>query len=521
MRGIRNGSPVRPDGAVRERRLRLILIIDLGTQSFRATVLARDGSRYFEYVRPITTQSSGASAEQDPAEWRDALFGALYRLSLESGLAARVQAIAACGTLSGLVCLDRDSLPLGPALLYADRRPAACSAKIEQLREFQRVSADAGWRSYAGDFLPQICFLREAHPERYEAAPLLLDSTGYLNWLLTGEASLDRYTAYTCYADPVTDTLPLGLFRQLGIDPAKLGRPVAVGEAIGRLRPGLATEFGFGNLMVYSVSYDSTAAYLGAGFGRPGEALDISGTVTSFGVISGRRIIDPQRRVFSIPSGDGRWIVRGSTALSGGVLEWARETLIPGDFSNFDCAVLSSPPGANGVLFLPYLAGVRAPLWESAASGVFFGLTPQTTQADIARAVYEGLCYSLRHIISVIESCGADVHSMLLGGGLSRNAVLNQLKADITGKPVLPLEDAELTTMGAASIVARQIGWLEGGEENGSYILARSTHHPQEQSGIYDIQFHRYLALASTLLPVFGASTAMTDPRMASIPIAD
>ncbi len=443
----------------------MILVFDLGTQSFRATLVDRDGRCQLAYSCPIETHRDGSIAEQDPVVWRGALKAALQNIDKPS-----VTAINATATLSGLVCLDANDEPLRPAILYGDRRPAVQLPAIEASAQYQQ----SPFRAYSGDFLPQLHYLRDHEPSHFQNAKLLLDATGYLNYLLTGQPTLDRYTTLTCYGDPTGDFL-------------KLGRIVDPGAVI-------APALDCAGAPVLSVSYDSAAAYLGSSLLEPGDALDISGTVTSFGVLTNDQIIDPQRRVFPIPYGD-RWLLRGSTAMSGGVLEWARQTLFDGTFAEFDQAVLASPPGANGVTFLPFLAGARAPIWDPAATGTFHGLTAQTTRADLARAVYEGLCFSLQHIVETIEQLGASVSNTQLGGGLSRNALLNQMKADVTGRPVRPQLDTEVTTLGAASIAARALGWLPPG---GSYCQPGPAIAPKHSA--YHQAFDRYKALLQKIL---------------------
>jgi xylulokinase len=443
----------------------MILIIDLGTQSFRATVLDRAGRRVWEFSRPVETHRDGVIAEQDPRVWRAALQEALAGVDRDA-----IRVVAATATLSGLVCVGADDEPMRPAILYGDRRAAGQLAGIAASAEYQA----SPFRAYSGDFLPQLLYLQEAEPENFAGAKYLLDATGYLNYLLTGEATLDRYTTFTCYGDP-TARFP------------RVGRIVEPGETIGR-------ALGFPDARVVSVSYDSAAAYLGTRLAEAGEALDISGTVTSFGVLWDREIVDPARRVFSIPYGE-KWLVRGSTAMSGGVLEWARGQLLGCTFEEFDAMVLGTPAGANGVTFLPFLAGARAPIWEPGATGTFHGLTAQTTRADLARAVYEGLCFSLRHIVVVMEALGVRVGEIQLGGGLSRNGLLNRMKADVLGSPVRAQLDMEVTTLGAATVAARAMGWLGSGE---SYCAVGEVYTPQVA---YREAFSRYLEVLGRVIP--------------------
>ncbi|QOY90333.1 xylulokinase [Paludibaculum fermentans] len=489
----------------------VILLVDLGTQSLRGTVMDRAGHKLARWSVPVTTIRAGTCAEQDAREWRDGLRTLLEWLGRDHQLARCLRAIAACGTLAGTVALDERGEPLRPAMLYSDARPARCLPEIEATAAFQVVSQATGWRANACDLLPQVLWLAREEPDTYARARLLLDSTGYLNYLLTGAAWMDTYTQFTCYADPFSGELPRPLLAELGLDAGKLGQPAVIGSVLGTLAPQLAAACGLPPCHIISLSYDSMTAYLGAGLHREGEALDISGTVTSFGVRRATQFLDGNRRVYSLPfSGSGDWLVRGSTAASGASLEWARAELMDCDFARFDEMVRSSPPGARGLVFLPYLAGERAPLCNPDARGAFFGFTASTTRSDMARAVYEGVCFSLRHIQSVMESGGVRIGTVKLAGGLAQNPLLNAIKADITGKTLVPLLDHELTTSGAAAIVGRALGWYESDAEaacvlgqGGAPVLPDAAN-----KAVYDRQFQLYTMLAEQLTPLFLPSEA-------------
>ncbi len=486
-----------------------MLLVNLGTQSLRGTVLNRQGNRLWHLSLPMSTRREGPVAEQDAFDWKSGLHCLLSELGKRRELASEIHAIAACGTLGGAVMLDNDGEPLRPALLYSDARADSCAAEIEQSAAFGALRRETGWRAYAGDLLPQVLWLAREEPETYARARTILDSTAYLNWLLTGCASLDAYSLLSCYARPSHLELPRQLLAELGLDIRKFGEPAAIGAVLGSLLPEHAMAYGLPSCPVVSIPYDSMTAYLGAGLRSEGDALDISGTVTSFGVLHPAQFIDGSRRVYSFPMpGEQGWLVRGSTSMSGGALEWARGELIGGGFDQFDGLVRESPPGARGVLFLPFLAGERAPLWTAGARGVFFGLTALTTKADMARAVYEGVCCSLRHIQSVMESGGVRIGSVKIAGGLSHNALLNRIKADITRKTLVPFKDQELTTLGGAAIAGRAIRWYGSLEEAGEALLrtCRPVEPDPANAALYDRQFRLYVQLVEQLMPLFQHS---------------
>ncbi|MBL8233702.1 MAG: hypothetical protein JNL98_34715 [Bryobacterales bacterium] len=487
----------------------LILLIDLGTQSLRATILDRSGNRVFAKSLPVSTHRTGSCQEQDPIEWRDGMLQLLATVGADRDLAGSIRAIAACGTLGGLVAIDPQGRPLRPALLYSDPRPSDYIEAVEATKHFRELQRLTGWRAFAGDLLPQAMWLSRQEPGIYGRAQLLLDSTGYLNFVLTGRRTLETYSAYSCYAHPAEPGVPAGLLAELDLDARRFGCPIASGEQVGMLCRKVALAVGLPECPVISVPYDSMTAYLGAGLHETGDALEISGTVTSFGVLHPAPVIDFERRVYAFPlPGTSNWLVRGSTSASGSALEWAKREFIADGFESFDRLVSASPPGANGVLFLPYLSGERSPLWNPSARGVFFGILGSTTRADIARAVYEGICFSLRHIQAVMSSNRIPIGKVKLAGGLSQNRILNRIKADVTGKTLLCLRDHEITTLGAASVVGRALGWYSGEQEACEALLSVETEYtPQPAAArVYDQQFRTYVELVERLVPLFRPS---------------
>jgi len=467
----------------------LILVIDLGTQSMRGTAVDREGRAWFSVSHPIATDRDGPRCEQDPLVWRASLLSILD--AARDAVGPRIAAIVATGTLSGLVFLDESGQPLRPAIMYGDQR---ARPQAERIRQSDRLR-ESGWRVHSGDFLPQMLYVAQAERDLYERTKWVVDATGYLNFLLTGEATMDAFTRFHCYAEPDQRRLPLELFADLDLDGRKVGKLLALGEVAG-------TSNG---VPVFAASFDSICGYAGAGLCKEGDALDISGTVTSFGVRHRRRVVDAERRIYSLPwMPEGEWLVRGSTAMSGGVLEWARREIVQGDFTEFDRLVSASKPGANGVLFLPYLAGERAPIWSESATGVFFGMTPNTTRADLARAVYEGLCYALRHIQTVIAEQGVPIGTVKLAGGLARNPLLTRIKADITGRVLRQLGDAELTTLGCVAIAGTSLGWYASIAEGANALLVEAGEVEPAGDARYDEAFASYMALSKALLPLFG-----------------
>ncbi len=416
-----------------------IVTIDLGTQSLRVGVRTAAGDMLFSWQRPVATRTKGIIQEQYPAQWQ---------VLLEEGLRAAAKAvpapaaIVACGPLAGFVPLDQNGAAIGPAVMYNDARALDDLSAVESLA----TNPPGLPRPVVADPIPQALRLRREAPEIFARTRSLLDATAFLNYQLTGRTTLNAVSAIRLY----------GKTENLGIASTLFGDVVPTGETIGALQDSLCQSLGWPPIPVISAPFDSKVAYIASGIASPGEALDISGTVTSFGVVSAKPVIDPQRRIYSLPLGSAH-LVRGSTAAAGSIVEWARELL---GVSHADLAALAeeSAPGAEGAVLVPYHSGARAPLWQPALRGAIHGLGLGTGRAALARSVFEGLAFSLRHIVETIESCGARVDTVRLAGGLAKSATLSQIKADILGRPLVVLEDTELTSLGLAIIGAVAVG---------------------------------------------------------------
>jgi xylulokinase len=137
------------------------------------------------------------------------------------------------------------------------------------------------------------------------------------------------------------------------------------------------------------------------------------------------------------------------------------QNLLQCNLAELDALLARSQPGANGICFLPYLAGERTPLWNPWASGSLLGLRLETDKSDIARAVIEGLAFSVGHIATVVAECDVRIDEVFLAGGLARNDLLCQIKADVWDVPVKTFKDHELTSIGLGVIMAVSLGYFE------------------------------------------------------------
>jgi xylulokinase len=180
---------------------------------------------------------------------------------------------------------------------------------------------------------------------------------------------------------------------------------------------------------------DAAAAALGAGVTRPGLTQDQGGSAGGFG-LSVSEVVDEPRLIFSHHLLDGQYLLQAGTT-GGGALAWLRDVVGRTDasFDELVAEAATSPAGANGVLFLPYLAGERTPLWSSTPRGVFAGLAYTSTRADLLRAVMEGCAFAVADNLRLADDRGHAVSEFLGQGGAARSPLWNQIKADVPGRP--------------------------------------------------------------------------------------
>jgi xylulokinase len=470
---------------------RTILAIDLGTQSLRVSAITSEGRRFWSWSSPVDSDVKGECFEQSVLQWQSLLDSALEEAA-HAGV--RPDAIAAAGALAGYVALDADGVPMTPAIMYTDSRSLPDAGRVERA-----LGSKAPFRTVISDPWPHWLRLCRERPDIAAKTRYFLDATGLLNFHLTGVATLNYYTALRLGPADASRLLEI-----TATETPRFGRPTVVGETIGQLTGTAARLFGDKRIPVIAATFDSKCAYLGSGIRNEGDALDISGTVTSFGTVSNKPIDDAQRRVYSVPFGD-HWLVRGSTAAAGSALEWARTELLSADFAALDAAAAGVAPGAGGLSFLPYLAGERTPLWNPNARGVLLGLALDTRQPQIVRAVYEGLAFSLAHIVRTMEQCGLPPREIRLAGGLARNDLLAQIKTDVLGVPVLRLADHELTTVGLAVIASVAIGaYCDHAAASRHFVKIERQFMPDKRTAReYGRAEARYRLYSEALGPVF------------------
>jgi xylulokinase len=203
----------------------------------------------------------------------------------------------------------------------------------------------------------------------------------------------------------------------------------------------------------------------------------------------------------------GRWLLQGGTVGGGGTLRWFKQEF-GGDASFDELTALAEPipAGSEGVIFLPYMAGERSPIWNPDAKGVYYGLGFDKTKGHMVRATLEGVAYSLEHNLRVAATTGAQVNELIAMGGASNSRLWTQIKADVTGKTIKVPSSDTATTLGAAILAGVGVGVYHGFQEamDETIVITRVQEPDMEAHEQYKKYMDMYLKLSEALTPIFS-----------------
>lgn len=426
-----------------------VLGLDIGTTSAKGLLMnerlevAAEGSRPY----PLLFTPDGG-VEQNPREWWAAC-AAIIRSFADSGIdTGEIGCVAVSGHGVSLVAVDAAGQLLRPAVSSLDTR---CSPQTERIKAAagKLVLEHNGNGVGAFNFEPKLLWLKEREPAHYEAMPCFLSAASYINYRLTGERIMNRSDAGIGMAyDRQTDSGWSGtLIDAMGLDREKFPPVMECGQIMGTVTRQAAAETGLpAGIPVLAGGEDTSSAALASGVLRPGDAYLSLGTQGTVGVCTGRFTRSGQILGFPhvLP---GLSLLSGSMSTFGAglqwfVREWCRDLAEAEAASGVSAAEAvslasaSSPPGAKGLLFLPYLSGELHPVLDEKARGVFFGLSLEHTREDMARAVMEGTAHAVKHNLDAAEADSGQVRELRATGGPARSPVWCQAIADITRRPV-------------------------------------------------------------------------------------
>jgi xylulokinase len=449
--------------------------LDIGTGGSRALLVDAEGNVAggvtaahddIHMERPLW-------AEQHPDNWWDAAAGAVRAVLAEVGIRGEdVAGVGLSGQMHGLVLLDGGGTVVRPALIWCDQRSQAQVDWINETTGRDMVLEQTANPVLTGFTAPKLLWVRDHDPQSYERTRQVLLPKDYVRFRLTGEYAGDVSDASgTALYDVVNRRWAEPLIERLGIDRSWLPKVVESSEVAGQITAEAAERTGLSvGTAVVAGAGDQAASAVGNGIVATGL---VSCTIGTSGVVFSHLdqvAYDPKGRVHTFCHAvPGKWHVMGVTQGAGLSLQWFRNQLAadtvraaqdkgvdPYEILTEEAS--QAPVGSEGLYWLPYLMGERTPHLDATARGGWVGLTAKHTRAHLVRSLIEGVSYSLKDCLEIIESLGSKVAVVRASGGGARSAFWRRTLAAVFNRPIATLESQEGSAYGAALLAMAGTG---------------------------------------------------------------
>ena len=477
-----------------------LLAHDLGTSGNKATLFDADGRMIASRTCAYETNFFNNNwAEQDPADWWRAVCQS-SRALLADIPAGNVAAVALSGQMMGCLPVDAAGRPLRPSIIYCDQRATAEADLLGEAIGPEAFYAIVGHRISASYSIEKLMWLKANEPDVYASTAHMLNAKDYVNLKLTGQVATDFSDASGTNAfDLNTFEWSEPILDAAGVDAAMFPQLRPSTDVLGAVTPEAAKETGLKEGTPVALGGgDGSCAAVGVGCIAPGMAYGYVGSSSWIALASNKPIVDEQMRTMNwahvVP---GYLHPAGTMQTAGAAYQWVRNEICHAEIAEADAKGISayelidekiarSAPGANGLVFLPYLLGERTPRWNPNARGALVGLTLAHTRADVLRAVLEGVTYNLCIIADIFRKHVPFDTLTVIGGG-AKSPVWRQMMADVYGCRVQKLSVLEeATSMGAAVAGGVAVGLFDDFNVVERFIAIDEVHQPDpEAAGQY------------------------------------
>ncbi|MGD9702254.1 MAG: FGGY-family carbohydrate kinase [Acidimicrobiia bacterium] len=504
-----------------------ILAIDLGSSGLKVAVVDGEGRVNGSASEPLPTIfTPDGGAEQDPEHWWSALGRCSRKAIAHAGIkSGDIEAVAVTTQYMSTLAIDADGRPLTNVVMWMDSRGARFMDEVSTGENIALWIDLHGLPPMGNCDLAHIALLRHEYPDADAAAAAYVEPVDYLTARLTGRITATQNTAFPLMT---VDNRTHGatshsaeLMERAGIDPAKLPPLVPFDEIIGSVTAAAAEHLGITTrACVVAGTIDSITSAVGTGALDSTSCSIVVGTTSVMVTHIDEKRGDLDHGLTSIPSPlPGRYFVMAENGVGGKALEFFLRNVVYADdafatgglpvdaFERAAAVAATAPPGANGVLFQPWLVGSMAPVFDHDMRGGFLGLSLTSSRADMSRAIYEGVALNfgwlLRHVSAFT---GTTYGSLRFGGGGAASDFWGQVMADVMGVTVSRLSDPSMTNArGAAFLALERLGRMTLDDIPSMLHVAR-VHQPEQSTrALYERLGERFVEFHSLARPFYAA----------------
>lgn len=488
-----------------------VIGVDLGTSAVKTLLMDRSGVIAAEATRSYPLFHDRPSwSEQRPEDWVTATLEAMKEVASAAGIdAAAIEGISFSGQMHGLVLLNDKGEVVRPAILWNDTRTT------EQCREIEKVLGDkllSVTRNPAleGFTLPKILWVRQHEKELFDQAAIFLLPKDYVRYRLTGQLHMDYSDAAgTLMLDVAGKVWSKEVLEAFQLADSFCPPLVESHGLVGTLLPEIAAATGLSaSTKVFAGGADNACGAIGAGILSEGLTLSSIGTSGVILSYENDKEKDFGGKVHFFNHGkENAFYAMGVTLAAGYSLSWFKKTFAPNEsYDEMLAGVEQVKPGSNGLLFTPYLVGERTPHADPNIRASFIGVDGTHERIHFARAVMEGITFSLNESVDMFRQAGKTVDKVVSIGGGAQNPAWLQMQADIFNATVVSLENEQGPGLGAAMLAAYGCGWFESLEACADqFVKHADSYEPNPQA------VETYAALFRVYQQVYAQTKTMND----------
>lgn len=502
--------------------MKYIIGLDIGTTSLKAIAFDLEGNILAEDHEGYTILNPYPSySEQAPDEIFDAVLrGVRFVTKSLHGAQYQLVGISCSSAMHSVIAVDKDGAFLTNAIIWADTRSSEYAEKIKNSSLGHDIYMKTGTPIHAMAPLCKIVWLRENRKEIFQKSHKFISIKEYVIFKLFGEFLVDYSIASaTGLFNIHTNKWHEDALKVAGITTAHLSEPVPATHIVSGMKKGYAEKMGVSPLLPFVVgASDGCLANLGSNAIKPGNAAVTIGTSGAIRVIASQPKNDEKERIFSYILTENRYVLGGPVNNGGIILRWLRDNFAGPEISQASAKGVDpytllikkaslAPTGADGLIFLPYLLGERAPHWDANARGLFFGIHINHTRQHFFRAVLEGIIFGVYSVGKALEETTGEIDVIYANGGFSRSGFWVQMLADVFNKKVYITKTAESSALGAAILGMHALDFVEDLDQVGKLVPVSGKFIPNpENHKIYQKNFEIFEQLYIKLKDEFRDS---------------
>lgn len=467
--------------------------IDIGTTSTKAVLFEKNGrvvtkaSEEYPLLTPVPD-----SAVQNPDEIFSAVIHTVKKVMTDSGVSPdKILFASFSSAMHSFIAMDENGHPLTPCITWADNRSNVWTQKLKEEMNGHEIYRRTGTPIHPMSPLSKLLWLRNEHPDVFNQAVKFISIREYVTFRLFNQYVVDHSIASATglfnleQLDWDQEALQVA-----GITPDRLSNIVPTTHILKGLDTHYAKEMGLSEATPFVVgASDGVLSNLGVGAIRPGEVAATIGTSGAIRTVVEKPVTDVKGRTFCYALTENHWVVGGPVNNGGMIFRWVRDEMAASEVETAKRLGISSydvltriaervAPGADGLLFHPFLSGERAPLWNPDAKGSFFGLTLKHKKEHMIRAVLEGVIFNLYTVLLAMKEQMGQPSRILATGGFARSPLWRQMMADIFNQEVVVPESFESSCLGAVVLGLYATGHVDSLEVVSTMVGTTHAHSP-------------------------------------------